>query len=93
VPRIRTFVGGVDGATFTNLDTIAKAGAPAAFNASTEQVEGFMISRLWAVSLGATTQILEEYLEEEQRRETVQRSGNQTGFNLFGALGCIKAVN
>lgn len=35
-PRIRTFVVGMQGATFANLDTIAKAGggAPAAFNAS-----------------------------------------------------------
>lgn len=35
-PRIRTFVVGMDGATFSNLDTIAKAGegAPTAFNAS-----------------------------------------------------------
>lgn len=35
-PRIRTFVVGMDGATFGNLDIIAKAGggAPSAFNAS-----------------------------------------------------------
>jgi hypothetical protein len=35
-PRIRTFVVGMDGATFANLDAIAKAGegAPTAFNAS-----------------------------------------------------------
>lgn len=35
-PRIRTFVVGMEGATFSNLDTIAKAGegAPTAFNAS-----------------------------------------------------------
>lgn len=35
-PRIRTFVVGMEGATFANLDTIAKAGggAPKAFNAS-----------------------------------------------------------
>jgi hypothetical protein len=35
-PRIRTFVVGMQGATFSNLDTIAKAGegAPTAFNAS-----------------------------------------------------------
>ena len=35
-PRIRTFVVGMDGATFGNLDTIAKAGegAPTAFNAA-----------------------------------------------------------
>lgn len=35
-PRIRTFVVGMDGATFSNLDTIAKAGegAPTAFNAA-----------------------------------------------------------
>lgn len=35
-PRIRTFVVGMEGATFANLDTIAKAGegAPTAFNAS-----------------------------------------------------------
>lgn len=35
-PRIRTFVVGMDGATFANLDSIAKAGegSPSAFNAS-----------------------------------------------------------
>jgi hypothetical protein len=35
-PRIRTFVVGMEGATFSNLDTIAKAGegAPTAFNAA-----------------------------------------------------------
>lgn len=35
-PRVRTFVVGMDGATFANLDAIAKAGegAPKAFNAS-----------------------------------------------------------
>jgi hypothetical protein len=35
-PRIRTFVVGMDGATFSNLDAIAKAGegSPTAFNAS-----------------------------------------------------------
>ncbi len=41
-PRIRTFVVGMEGATFSNLDTIAKAGegAPKAFNAAGTNVDG-----------------------------------------------------
>lgn len=41
-PAIRTFVVGMDGASFANLDTIAKAGggAPTAFNASATGTDG-----------------------------------------------------
>jgi von Willebrand factor type A domain len=41
-PRIRTFVVGMEGATFANLDVIAKEGkgAPAAFNASATSADG-----------------------------------------------------
>jgi len=41
-PRVRTFVVGMDGATFSNLDQIATAGqgAPKAFNASGSGVDG-----------------------------------------------------
>lgn len=41
-PAVRTFVVGMDGATFKNLDMIAKAGggAPSAFNAAAAGVDG-----------------------------------------------------
>lgn len=54
-PRIRTFVVGMDGATFGNLDTIAKAGegAPKAFNASGASASTELLTALESIRSGA----------------------------------------